>query len=209
MSEVTKEQVQEFEELVEKTSGLQIWRRVFHVACGLLVAGLVTFGGAPSRWMTVGLGAAFVVSLGMDLIRLYLPGANRLFYRLFPSLLTPRDSDRLASSTYYVLGLFLTFLIFPERVAVAATIVLAVADPAGNLVGRTVGSRPFGTGTVEGTLGLVLASFAAIVGLVGVIPAAVASVCTGIVETRNFGLDDNLTVPLAAGASLWAVGLIV
>jgi len=160
------------------------------------------------RVILAGLGVIFAGSLAVDLVRLSKPGANRLFYRLFPSLLTPRDAGRLASSTWYVLGVLVVFLLFDQTIAIAATLVLAVADPVGNVVGRTVGKRPFGTGTVEGTLGLVAASFLAIVALVGPLHAAAASLATGWAETRRVPVDDNLTVPLAAGFVLWLMTLL-
>ena len=195
-------------ELVERTSGLQGWRRVFHLICGLLVAATVLWMPVPRNVLLGSLAALFVGSLGMDLVRLYLPAVNRLFYRLFPSLLTPRDADRLASSTWYLLGVLLAFLLFPERIAIAATLVLAVADPAGNVVGRTLGKRPFGTGTVAGTLALSVASVLVTLPLFGMVQATVVGLVTGIVETRDIGLDDNLTVPLGAALSLWAMSFL-
>jgi len=207
MTEVAS-QDQVLGELVERTGGMQIWRRVFHVICGLLLAATVLWLPVPRNVLLGSLALLFAGSLSVDLIRLYLPSVNRLFYRLFPSLLTPRDADRLASSTWYLLGVLLAFLLFPERIAVAATLVLAVADPAGNVVGRTLGKRPFGTGTVAGTLALVVASFLVTWPLVGVLPAAVAALVAGVVETRDIGLDDNLTVPLGAALTLWAMSFL-
>jgi len=178
------------------------------MGCGFIAAAAAAFLPITTNQIVVGLGIVFAGSLAIDLARLSAPKANRLFYRMFPSLLTPRDAGRLASSTWYVLGVLLVFLLFPRNVAIAATLVLAVADPVGNVVGRTMGTRPFGTGTVEGTLGLVLASFLAIVFLVGPLNAAAASAATGWVETRRIPVDDNLTVPLAAGLVLWLMTFV-
>ena len=111
-------------------------------------------------------------------------------------------SEKIASSTWYVLGVLLVFAFFPERIALASTLVLAVADPVGNLVGRTVGTRPFGTGTWEGTTGLVAASFLAAVIFVPVVHAGVAALAVGIAETREWRYDDNLTVPVTAAIVL-------
>ena len=194
--------------LVARTTGMQWWRRVFHMGCGFVAAAAAAFLPLTRVEILVGLGVIFAGSLAVDLVRLSKPGANRLFYRLFPSLLTPRDAGRLASSTWYVLGVLVVFLLFDHTIAIAATLVLAVADPVGNVVGRTVGKRPFGTGTVEGTLGLVAASFLAIVALVGPLHAAAASLATGWAETRRVPVDDNLTVPLAAGFVLWLMTLL-
>lgn len=193
----------EFDDLVQRTSGLQPWRRVLHVAAGLIVVLWVSLWDPPRGALLGLLGSAFGASWLFDLLRLQWPVANRAFFRTFTSMASPRESGRIASSTYYALGVFLVFLLFPNSIALPSTLVLAVADPTGNLVGRRLGKHPFGTGTVEGTSALVLASFLAALVFVSPLPALAAALFVGIVETRRWSLDDNLTVPLAAALVLW------
>jgi dolichol kinase len=190
------------EALVHKTSGLQPLRRVLHFGAGVVVVAAVATG-VVSRQTLVGiLAILFGLSLLADLMRLRWTHANRMFFRAFVSLASPREAGKVASSTWYVLGVLLVFGLFPQRIAMAATLILAVADPVGNLVGRSLGRRRFGTGTVESTTALILASFLAALVFVPVGVAAVAAVAVGLVETRDWRFDDNLTVPLAAATVL-------
>ena len=190
------------EALVDKTSGLQPLRRLLLFVAGALVVTALSVG-VVSRQSLVGiLAILFGLSLLADLMRLRWTHANRMFFRAFVSLASPREAGKIASSTWYVLGVLLVFAFFPQRVAMAATLILAVADPAGNLVGRSLGRRPFGTGTIEGTTALILASFLAALVFFPMGVAAVTAIAVGLAETREWRFDDNLTVPLAAATVL-------
>jgi dolichol kinase len=190
------------EELVERTGGMQPFRRLLHFGAGLLVVLAVTVGQVPRQIVVGVLSILFGLSLAADLLRLRWSQANRAFFRAFVALASPREAGKIASSTWYVLGVLLVFAFFPERIALASTLILAVADPVGNLVGRTVGTRSFGTGTWEGTTGLVAASFLAAAIFVPVLHAGVAALAVGIAETREWRYDDNLTVPVTAAIVL-------
>lgn len=189
-------------ELVEKTGGLQPLRRLLHFGAGLIVVLAVTVGHVPRQTLIGVLSILFGLSLAADLLRLRWSHANRAFFRAFITLASPREAGKIASSTWYVLGVLLVFVFFPERIALASTLMLAVADPVGNLVGRTVGTRRFGTGTWEGTSGLVAASFLAALVFVPPVQAGVAALAVGLAETREWRYDDNLTVPITAGLVL-------
>lgn len=197
------------EALVDKTSGLQPLRRLLHFGAGALVVTALSVG-VVSRQSLVGiLAILFGLSLLADLMRLRWTHANRMFFRAFVSLASPREAGKIASSTWYVLGVLLVFAFFPQRVAMAATLILAVADPVGNLVGRSLGRRPFGTGTIEGTAALILASFLAALVFFPMGVAAVTAIAVGLAETREWRFDDNLTVPLAAATVLSLLSVLI
>ena len=42
---------------------------------------------------------------------------NAFFFRMFPSLASPREAVGIASSTWYLVGVFVTYAVFPMRVA--------------------------------------------------------------------------------------------
>jgi hypothetical protein len=50
------------------------------------------------------LGGVVALQLAGDLIRLRIPAMNVLFFRTLPGLVTPRERDRIASSTWYLVG---------------------------------------------------------------------------------------------------------
>lgn len=181
-------------------------RRVFHAGSGLLLAW------GPSalevdRTLLLGLlGGLFVVVLVLDLVRLRTPRLNALFFRALPSLASSREAAGVASSTWYLLGVFLTYLLFPPTAAVPAILVLALADPAASVVGRTWGRARVGTGTVEGTVAFFLVAAALLWGFYGVRGLPVA-VVVSLAEPLPLRLDDNLVVPLLTAAGLLLLGV--
>ena len=197
-------EIDEFGALVERTEGLQPFRRLFHAGSGLAV-GLGPGILGLSRTVTLSiLGVAFAVALTLDLVRLRAPGVNRAFFKVFSVLASPREAAGMASSTWVALAAFLVHAIFPPLYAAAALVVLALADPAASVVGRIWGTWPLGKGSVQGTV--VFFSVAWIVlGVMTGEALAVVPVALGValMEIVPGLIDDNLVVPLVAGGLLW------
>lgn len=191
--------------LVSRTDGLQPWRRVFHAATGLALVGVLLLL-EPERGVTVAaLSAVVGLQLGADLVRLRVPSMNRLFFRFFRPLASPREAGGIASSTWYVLGCALTIAAFPPGIVVSAILVLALADPAASWVGRVWGRRRFGSGTVEGSFVFVLVAFSVLATRHGIVVAAIASAVAAFLERTSWRLDDNLVTPVATGGALWVL----
>lgn len=193
--------------LVARTRGLQPWRRVFHVGNGIVLAWLPAASGLSRPAVLGALAGLLLVLLAADVARLRRPGLNALFFGLFPSLASPREVGRVASSTWFVLGVLLAYAVFPWHVAVPAILVLAVADPAASVLGRLLGRRRVGKGSLEGGLAFLLVATAVLGPAVGWAPALAVAVGVTMVELLPWRLDDNLTIPIAAASMLWLVGV--
>jgi dolichol kinase len=194
-------------ELVARTEGLQPWRRVLHAAFGSLVAlGLHVLGSRVTALLSLAviLGAQLI----LDASRLAIPGFNRRFFRWLRVFASPREERRLASSTWYVLGIGLVVALFPLAIAVPSVLVLALADPSASYVGRRWGRTPLGKGSVLGTSVFVALAFAILLAFVSPLEALATASVVALVEVLPLPLDDNLTVPVAAGASLWLLALV-
>ncbi len=195
----------ELSELVAETEGLQPWRRVFHAANGVVLAlGPGAVGLSPGTTAAL-LGLAAALLVAADVARLGWRPLNVLFFRAFRRLASPREERRIASSTWYAVGAFLAWWLFPPSVAVAAILVLGMADPTASVIGRLYGSRPFGKGTVEGTVAFALVAVLVLWPQVGIGAAAVAALVTALAEIVPAAVDDNLVIPLVCGAVLWAL----
>jgi len=196
----------ELAHLVSRTEGLQPWRRVFHAASGVVIV-FVPFLAGWSRGTTLTLlTIALFAGLALDVTRLRTTRVNRVFFRFFSGLASPREARGLASSTWYALGALVSFTLFPPPLAGGAILLLAVADPAAGVVGRLVGRRPFGKGTIEGTATFWVVGTAVLVPLVGWPLAALASAAAALSEIAPGLVDDNLVIPVVAGAVLWLGG---
>lgn len=192
-----------FAELVARTRGLQPWRRIFHAASGVILALGPGALGLDARTTAALLAAGTTGLFVADVLRLRVPAANRLFFTVFRKLASPREAGSLASSTWYALGATLVWALTPGAPAVAAILVLGLADPAASVVGRTWGRTPLGKGTRLGSgtfFGVACAVLLVTAGWPAALPAAVAAT---VAEVIPFGPDDNLTIPLATAAVLW------
>jgi dolichol kinase len=198
-----------FETLVERSTGAQPWRRLFHAANGLVVAGVLYFTDLP-HWVVLGVLAAILAALiALDVIRLLSPRANELFFRTFRHLVTPREAKGPASSTWYVLGLLTTIAIFPRAAAISGILLLALADPAASWVGRRWGRRPFLGATLEGTSVFLAVSLAILLARHSWPVAVLGAVVATLAERFAWPVDDNLVVPVAGAAAVTLLGSVL
>ncbi len=190
--------------LVERTDGPQPWRKLFHAFTGVTIAAALTWS-PLSRWTAVTiLATVLAVLLLVDVLRLRSARANRLFFRFFSSLASPREARGLASSTWYALGVLIVVAAFHRQDAVSAVLVLAVADSAASYLGRRWGRAPFLGGTVLGTTVFYLLSAGILSSRHGFAIGCSTALAVTLAERRAWPLDDNLAVPVACGSVLAA-----
>lgn len=192
-------------ELIRRTEGPQLGRRLFHAGAGLLLAGVLHWHVAEADRLLAAavLGVLAVLLLLADLARLRIPLLNRAFFVIFRPLASPREAANLASSTWYAVGCALTVALFPLAMAVPAILVLALADPVASYLGRRWGRRPLGKGSVEGSALFLLVAVVLLLAFVPPMSAVVAALVGTWVERTPWSVDDNLSVPLAIGGVLW------
>lgn len=108
---------------------------------------------------------------------------------------------------WFFLGFGITFLLFPLPIASAACAVLAVGDAFSNIIGSRFGRRKIRKNrTIEGSFAFFITSFFASLLFVSPVTALAGSFFGMIAEI--FGRhNDNITIPLAAAVSMYAVFL--
>lgn len=142
--------------------------------------------------------------------------------RLTDRVFRPGDRDRLWATgiVLYPLAVLGLILVFRERLDLAAAAwgILAAGDGMATLIGTTVRSPRLPWNHEKSMAGLVVFVTAGALAAIGllvwttgeplttamVVTGLVAAVVAGFAETVPIALDDNLTVPLAAGAALWS-----
>jgi len=188
---------------------LEFRRQSFHFACGFLCVFLHWAGALRLRFI------AFILVMGLII-------SFAAQYKKFPVLSQvlslfdrPRDQNFPGRGAFYFcLGVFLTFALFQKEqinIAYAAILVLAVGDSLNHLFASQVhkyglpwNRRKNVIGIITGvTMGTLAAQF-----FVPFFPALVASAVAITAETvpwkiGKFYLDDNISVPLLAGAIIW------
>jgi uncharacterized protein (TIGR00297 family) len=144
--------------------------------------------------------------------------------RIAPTIIRKTDSrGARAGVVFYPLSILMLIVVFPNRLDIVAAAwgVLAFGDGLATIVGRTIGGPrlPWNTDkTWSGLSAFVVAGGAGAVALSAWVapsvepppPAAfivwapiAAAVVAALVETAPIGLNDNLSVPAAAAATMW------
>jgi dolichol kinase len=199
----------ELERLVGNTEGLQPWRRLFHAANGSGVVAVLELGIVGREVMILLLGVALLAALTLDVVRLRVPSVQRVFFRSFSALASPREARGIASSTWYAAGILLALLLFPQRIAEASILVLALGDPAASYVGRRWGRIRIGDGSVRGTAAFFVVTLVVMLFFFPPLHAVLATALATVVERMPWGLDDNITLPLGTGVVLLLLGRLM
>lgn len=145
----------------------------------------------------------------------------KIFYKTFGFLLRKHELDsekkNLTGATYVLLSALICAIIFPKVIFVTAFTILIVSDTMAALIGRKFGKRKFLRKSFEGTLSFFISAsivviFTPKVGdfqmeyVIGFIAAFVGA----IVENISYGLaDDNLTIPISIGLTMWALYALI
>lgn len=155
-----------------------------------------------------------LVFISIDIARFYSPPVEVWFYNTFGRLLRHRESDkakkRLNGASFVLISGTLCVVIFPKYIAITSFIILIIADTMSALIGRRFGKHRFLGKSLEGSAAFFLTAVLIVFltpkiayspgeYVIGTIAAAFGAV----VEALPWEVDDNLSVPLAVGTTMW------
>jgi len=185
------------------------WPRVFfHIFSGLTIVLLYGLTGIGKESALIIFGAVALFFLLGDILRQFYPGVNRVAKKIFGVLMHPaEEEEKLGSSTYYVVGCWLTMLMFNKLITCISILFLICGDIPAKVIGERWGKRRIGRKTLEGSLAnfvvcflvvlpilkLLGQSHALLISLLGALVAAGAEMIPKV---------DNLTIPLFSGIIL-------
>ncbi len=189
-------------------TGFEPGRKLIHLLSGLIPLFYLWFDLSRREAVTI-LGILAIPFLAADIARRYLPTLNRAFSTWLEWALREKERARLTGASYSLIGAWLTILLFEKRLACAALLVLAVGDTVASLVGRAVGGRTLlGRKTAAGSLAMFVASSLVALAFVPPWVAVGGALAATLVELLPLPIDDNLTIPLAAGLALMLLSLV-
>lgn len=118
------------------------------------------------------------------------------------------EARQVSSITIFLLGVFLSFLLFRQEIAIACTGFLIFGDMMAKIIGISYGKRLMFAGnqkTLEGFLGFWSASVSVsyFLWLAGVLPIGiglVGALVAAAVESLPLSVNDNLSVPIISGS---------
>jgi diacylglycerol kinase (CTP) len=204
--------IQDNLELQHRTS-LHIARKIWHCGMGLLGISLFNASSLSPIWWGKLLVLVGIVAFFMEWVRLRSPQINRYFCRIAAPLMRDTEFAAPTGFAFYALGVGLTLVFFERDVALLACCYLVFADPIASFVGVKIGKTKIWNGrSMEGTLAFFMTALLinfcfyhwgffhdvrnfALFSIIVAISASFSEViCHG-----KF-LDDNLVIPVAAGA---------
>ena len=161
------------------------------------------------------------IAIVLDLSRYFYPSIGKIFYSVFGFLLREHEVDHkkknLNGATYVFISALLCVLIFPKVFFITAFCILIVSDSSAALIGRKFGKHRFLAKSFEGTLAFFISASIVVLFtpkieyhtmeyIIGFISAAVGA----IVENISFGFaDDNLSIPISIGFTMWGLYLLL
>jgi len=188
---------------LERTAEIKIWRLAVRPLALLFIPIDLFFG---RMTLLLLMGAVALIFLATDLIRLVTKWKLHHLFKL-------SESGRFSSMSLFLVSVFLTFLVFPDRIPYLALVFVTIGDLGGKLFGLKYGRhRLFKSRTLEGSLGFIslslLSSYVLLL-LVGVplLSVLLGSIFAAVVELFSEDLDDNFTVGLLSGGFLYALRL--
>ena len=153
------------------------------------------------------------VLIGIDIVRLFVPGINRTLSWLFRPFMRANESHKPAGLSYMLAGVTTIILVLPRNVVFLTLLFLAVADPLASYFGIRYGrDKLIGNKSLQGSLAAFVACFILALGyfcfmdlmrerlfIVGLLAALIGA----LGELIPIGkLDDNLVFPIFSGVLL-------
>ncbi len=198
---------------------IELVRKAIHLLSLSIPLGYIFVSRHTALAILLPLMAAFLaVDIGMHTI----PAVRRIFLRFFGRLLRPHElsTDHLLlnGATYVLISACLCIALFPKVIAVTAFAVLILSDIASAIVGKLWGRTAFLDKSAEGSAAFCLTGciVVAVLGLSFQAPwsyflAGTLGVFSGtLAEAASIRLrmDDNLSIPLSIGATMWILAWI-
>jgi dolichol kinase len=157
----------------------------------------------------------------LDLARYYNKTGARLFYKYFGWLLRNYEIDekrkRLNGASNILISAIICIIVFPKLIVVTAFAILIISDSSAALIGRRFGKHKFFKKSLEGSIAFfisaIIVSFATPKLLTPNVDykileysfAIIAASVGTVMEASSVVVDDNYTVPLSIGFSMWGL----
>jgi len=143
----------------------------------------------------------------MDVARRKPGPVKEVFLYLFGSFLRKDEQSNTAASTYYFLGIFVAIALFRRPIAEASMFILIVGDTMAAIVGMTWGRVKIWDKSLEGTTAFFLSSCLMILflGRVNLWAGMIGAFVAAIVELLPVPLNDNLSIPVSSGLTMFLV----
>jgi dolichol kinase len=196
---------------IEHDYKIEVIRKAIHLVS---ISIPIVYYFLPKSTMLILLIPLTVSFLFVDIARYYYRPVEEWFYKFFGFLLRKRESDKkrktLNGATYVLISALICVIIFPKIITITSLSILIISDITSALIGRRFGKHRFIAKSLEGSTAFFVSAFI----VIAVTPkieyqlneyliGAVAAFIGMVAEALPAHIDDNFSVPISVGASLW------
>ena len=184
----------------------EIKRQLFHLFMGLFIVSMILLFSK----LAVSLAMVIVLIVG-GILSLLTKSGKVSMMDFFLEHFDRDDTKKIfpgKGAFFYIFGCTIVLLIFPESIAIASILILAIGDSISHIAGAYIKKHLRDDGiskVIEGTIvGIILSSIAASF-FVDPLFAFIASSIAMAAETTEdilFGLDDNFYIPIIAALTI-------
>ena len=184
-------------------------RQIFHLALGIGIVIMLMYGIITKEAILLAIITGFILSVLSR--RLKIPIINQLLQKFERK----KDIKNFPGKgiIFYLAGVYISLFLFPTEIAMASILVLALGDSVSHIYGLHFGkiNHPLSkTKFLEGTIAGFAAGFAGALICLPWHEAFFASLAAMIAEAIEIKIgaeqvDDNLIMPIVAGAVVWVV----
>jgi dolichol kinase len=192
--------------MIEMVTKVEITRKIVHLATLVVPVGYLL---TSEETVLIFLVPFFLCFLTVDLLRHFHSGLASLFRKyFFGRVLREEEKETFMGSTYFLFSTILTLLLFPKSIAIASLLILILADSSAALVGKGIGRVPIWGKTLEGSMAFLFTSLLIVLIYPGLnrFSGSLAALGATVIEILPIKVNDNLTIPLVAGAIMFFLG---
>jgi len=181
-----------------------LFRENIHIA-GFFVAFFTMYLGLSRFWVAFAILMVTLVYVISELARMLGTNIPIVATITWNAALQPEVYEFVTAPIFFAVGIMLALLLFPPPISYASIAVFTLGDGFATIFGKSIGKHifPYNKGKkVEGTL---FGFFFAVLGAAVFVnpPRAVLGAATAmIIETIPTPINDNVTIPLAAGLAM-------
>ena len=199
----------------------EIARKLLHM-CSFLIVIFIYFTDKKSACIAIG-AALLILFIGNTiLLSSKLSFLNEIKIKYFSFLLRDDEKYGYISSNWFLLGCFLSVLLFQKEIAMLAITVLIFGDAFAALIGMKFGKHKFKNGkSWEGMFGFIGVSILFLAGFVFALDLSMTFALASLISipivavaelySKQIKIDDNLIIPLVFGATasffIWILAL--
>jgi dolichol kinase len=198
-------------QIIEHDYRVEVIRKLIHLVSLSIPIGYYFLSKSTALTILIPLTVAF---LAVDITRYYNKQIEEWFYKYFGFLLRKRESNKarktLNGATYVLISSIICIIVFPKIITVTSFSILIISDITSALIGRRFGKHRFIAKSLEGSAAFFISALI-VVALtpkinyqIGEYLIGAASAIIGtLTEALPADFDDNLTIPITVGVTLW------